>query len=512
MKQFLSKINRLPANQLIALLSLAGMLIAMQINYIQHGWVNNDSPLYFEAARLFAAGEWRQGFLLFEWPLYSGLIALTHKLTGYEIHLSAQILNVLFFGIATAAFLKLIQLAGGDQNTLLAGGLVLFSSQYVVGDILQMLLRDQGFWAFFLLSLVFFIRFYRHRRLPDAIFWQLAAIIANLFRIEGFSYLLALPLILLWQRDIAIAMRLQMLLKAHCINIIIAIGIFLLVFSGHGSGNLGRLNEIFTPYLYQQLTANLMLKSEIMATQVLGNYLDDFAVQGLLLTFVFVVLSKIVSASGPVCIGLAAYALKSSQRLISPDGRAVIIAVMLIAIVNMFLIITKVFVLSGRYTIPMALMVMLLAVFGLRGLWAHSANGWKSAGFRKWLLPALLIIMALGLVKNLVPKRDGYNYQQDGVAWLQADNVEQRPVLFDNDRVAYYANAPYPGLGDSYFRRFESALGDGSIANYDYVVVSLDREELGQPNRIDQLGGFKEVHRSWNTRGNKAIVIYRKVQ
>lgn len=509
----MSKIIQLPANQLIALMSLAGMLIALQINYIQHGWVNNDSPLYFEAARLFAAGEWRQGFLLFEWPLYSGLIALTHKLTGFEIHLSAQILNVLFFGFATAGFLKLTQYAGGDNKTLLAGSLVLFSSQYVVGDILQMLLRDQGFWAFFLISLVFFIRFYRSSRLSDAVFWQLSAIIAMLFRIEGFSYLLALPFILLWQRDIAITTRLQMLLKAHCINIIIALGVVLFIgINGHGLDNLGRLKEIFTPHLYQELTRNLVLKSEIMATQVLGNYLDDFAVQGLILTFIFVVLSKIVSASGLVSIGLAAYALKSRQRLISPDARMVIGTVMLIATVNMLLIIMKVFVLSGRYTIPMALMIMVLAAFGLRGLLMHGWDGNKSDRFRKWLLLALLVIMTLGLVKNLLPKRDGYNYQQDGVAWLQANNPEQRPVLFDNDRVAYYAKAPYPGLGDSYVRRFELALADGSIANYDYLVVNLDKKDPHQPNRIDQLRSFKEVHRSWNTRGNKAVVIYRKAE
>jgi hypothetical protein len=43
-------------------------------------------------------------------------------------------------------------------------------------------------------------------------------------------------------------------------------------------------------------------------------------------------------------------------------------------------------------------------------------------------------------------------------------------------------------------------------------VVNLDKKDPHQPNRIDQLRSFKEVHRSWNTRGNKAVVIYRKAE
>jgi hypothetical protein len=59
LKSLLNKLLQLPTGRLTGLLTVVGVLIAMQINYIQHGWINNDSVLYFEAARLFSIGEWK---------------------------------------------------------------------------------------------------------------------------------------------------------------------------------------------------------------------------------------------------------------------------------------------------------------------------------------------------------------------------------------------------------------------------------------------------------------------
>jgi len=77
--------KRLSSVNLMLLLSSVGMLIAAWVMYIQQGWVNDDSVLYFEAARLFSAGEWKSGLSLFPWPLYSLLIAGMHFITGFNI-------------------------------------------------------------------------------------------------------------------------------------------------------------------------------------------------------------------------------------------------------------------------------------------------------------------------------------------------------------------------------------------------------------------------------------------
>src|SRR3990167_6861059 len=145
----IKKITSLTGTNLQWLFVISAALLAWRIAYIQQGWVNDDSVLYFEVARLFSIGEWKQGFALYNWPLYPAIISLLHKTTGGDFQFIAQILNVLFFTLATYSFTQIIRLAGGNKLTMFCGVLLLFSTPYIVGNVLGMLLRDEGFWAFF---------------------------------------------------------------------------------------------------------------------------------------------------------------------------------------------------------------------------------------------------------------------------------------------------------------------------------------------------------------------------
>jgi hypothetical protein len=505
----LNKLIQLPANRLTWLMTVIGVLIAIQINYIQHGWINNDSVLYFEAARLFTLGEWQQGFQLFPWPLYSGLIALVHSISGFSLHFSAQILNVLFFGIATFSFLKLIRHCGGDNATLLYGALLLFSSQYIVGDALQMLLRDQGFWAFFLTGLVFFVRFYRSLSWTDAVVWQLAMITAMLFRVEGITYLAVLPLTLLWHNDSSFRTICLAFIKAHSINLALILTVTVYVsFTGLSVEHLGRLKEIFTPNLYQELTALFRYQSEIMAVQVLGKFLDEFATEGLILTFLFILTSKTISTAGWITVGLAAYTIKLRQRLLDRDGWRILAVVMAIALIDMFLIILKVFVLSGRYVAPLALMLILLAAFGLSELFRHLKTG---SAKKRWLVYILAVVLVLGMVKNILPKLAGHNYQQDAVAWVKSHNPDNLPVFYDSSRVRYYAGEPFIGTWMDVWQKVTEATEDGSIHKYEFLLISQeDNEEWKSAYLAEKLPGYRKVHRASNRKGKKFVVIYQR--
>ena len=190
MDQWLNRIDRFNTKNLILWVVAASILLAAWMQYIQHGWINPDSVLYLEQARLFSLGDWRGATQVFNWPLYGACIGFVHKLTSLSIHVSAQLLNMLFFSMATASFLCLIKLAGGNNRTLIAGTLLLFGSQYIVGDVLEMLMRDEGFWAFYLTALVFFIRYNQQLKKRDAVLWQICIMFAVLFRIEAILFLI----------------------------------------------------------------------------------------------------------------------------------------------------------------------------------------------------------------------------------------------------------------------------------------------------------------------------------
>lgn len=508
MLNILQKIEAIALPRLQWLIVALSLIIAAQVQYIQHGWINSDSILYLEAAKLFAQGEWQSGFDIFAWPLYSLCIAATHKLTTLSIHHAAQLLNIVFFGIASASFLKIIELGGGKQRQIIAGALIWLSAQYMIGGALQMLMRDEGFWAFYLLSLVFFIQYYKAHQLKDALLWQVCIIIATLFRIEAILFLILLPLMLLFQKSHAVRQRIRHFICCNLIHIALAIGLISFIIGTDKMAMLGRLNEIFTSNIIHEFTKTLFERSELMSTQVLGRFLDEFATQGLLLTFLYVICVKTIGTTGIINTGLAAFAMRHQKQLIDKETCAVLQTSACIALINMCLIITKVFVLSSRYVLALSFILMLFASFYLADLLQYLTQKNRQ---KKWLVIGLIGIALLGAVKNVLPKRDGHNYQQQAASWLNQHNVANLAIFYDDPRMRYYANVTYLGRWEDNWQYVQHAIQDNSIRQYDLLVISHQKKypqtEAGMQALLPE---YKEIRRFSNENGKKSVAIYQK--
>jgi hypothetical protein len=396
---------------------------------------------------------------------------------------------------------------------MVAGALILFSSQYIVGDVLEMLMRDEGFWAFYLTGLVFFIRFYQHLHFRDALLWQLCAIAATLFRIEAITYLVLLPFLFLFSSNISVKERIRHLLASHALNIFLALGLVLAI-ALHGDlsmKNFGRLQEVFTLNLFNELTRNLFENADVMSELVLGKYLEEFAVQGLLLTFVYVIIVKAISTTGLVNFLMAIFAIKNRSTLLESKTLRVLSAVALISLMNMALIITKVFVLSSRYVVGLAFILMILAAFQFAKMFISNMQPSKKSEKSKWLTIALIVFMLLGLIKNILPKAEGYNYMQDAVAWVKSENTGKKPVFTDESRITYYMGAPYERRGSDNWKVLTNAIKNEEIFGYEYLLLSYSPKHPEREKLIsEQLPQFKEVKRFNSVRAKKSIVIYRK--
>ena len=513
MQSFIQKIEQSSINKLHAVMVLIAMLIAAQIQYIQHGWINTDSTHYFESARLFAIGEWKEALKVWNWPLYSLLIAAVHKITSLGIQTSAQVLNVLFFGLATFSYMQIIRLLGGRQLTIAAGTIILLSTQYVVGDVLGMLMRDEGFWAFYLTGIVFFIRFYQHLRFRDALFWQLCAITATLFRIEAITYLVLLPSIFLFSFNISFKHRIRYLFISHALNIFLAL-VLILAMTLHGDlsmKNFGRLQEVFTLNLYDELTHKFFTNTAVMSKAVLGKYLEEFAVPGLLLTFIYAMIVKTVTTTGLVNFIMTIFAVKDRTALTETKALHVLSAVALISLMNMALIITKVFVLSSRYVVALAFILMILASFQFARILMCNTQPSEKSSSRKWMVIALVAFMLVSIIKNILPKAEGYNYMQDAVTWVKSLNRENKPVFTDEARITYYLGNPYTHRGPDNWEVVTTAIDSKEILNYEYLLLSQSVKHPERENIIaEQLPQFKEVKRFYSIKAKKFIVIYQK--
>ncbi|MFM2008322.1 MAG: hypothetical protein RIR02_272, partial [Pseudomonadota bacterium] len=481
MQNFLARIEKLQSKHLYFILIAFSAILAARIQYIQHGWINPDTVLYFESARLIALGDFKEAVKVFNWPLYSLCMAGVHKLTTLSIHHSAQVLSIVFFAITTVSFVKIIELGGGNKKTMLAGALILFSSLYIVGDVLEMLMRDQGFWACFLSSLVFFIRFKNNNQYRDAFLWQIFAILATLFRIEAIMYLLFLPVLLLLETKDSWHQKIAHFIKCNFLNIIAGLGIILaLSLSNHLSmKHFGRLQEVFSSKLFDELTHNLLTKGQIMSEQVLGKYLEEFAVIGLLLTFIYVMIVKAISTTGIINFALVVYS-RAQKRLISEPNYGVLKVTALIALLNMALIITKVFVLSSRYVVPLAFVMMIVAAFQLGKMLTEYSQGKMKQPAKKLALCLILLFMLGSIIKNIWPKAEGYNFIKDSISWMSNENKDAQKVYFQDARMRYFANTP-PYTSDSFgWPSFQQKFLNGSITEYHYLMISINRKHPDQ--------------------------------
>ena len=516
--------NKLSENQLIGLLAIVASLIAWRVALIQQGWINSDTTLYFEQARLFALGEWRAALTLYMWPLYALLIAATKTITGLSIHAAAQLLNVIFYGITSYALSKLIQLAGGDKTTILCGNALLFSCAYISGSVLGMLLRDEGFWAFFLLSLVYFIRFLRGTQFKDALFWQLCCIVAMLFRLEAVTYLLILPLILFTYKQYSTYERLNLIGKVYALPLVLIIlSVFAaLALNTINLSSFGRIEEIFVAFSggSGSMYSLFLHKSDIMANAVLGNYLEDFAQAGLALTLLWIVIVKCLMSAGWLPLTLIASQGKQALHLPQHDTQRVLWWVMAIAFINGILIVFHSFVLSSRYVIAFSFTLLIFAAFGLASLIkqaktnvqqteqnAMTKRGIKHRIMQVYLVLSLLIICGF-FIKNIATKRSDYSYDKQAAEWVMQQAPLGSRIHFDGGTMRYYAHMPWAGREDNeQLAGLITDLNSGK-QRFDYLVM---RVKANKPSKLEQLRALKEYNefKQFCYKSGNCIVVFK---
>lgn len=514
-------LEKVTERQLIYCLATLGFLLAVISNYIQHGWINVDSLLYFESARLISIGEWKQAIAIYNWPFYSAIIALLHKVTGISIQYSAQVWNVLFYTITVFSFSKLIQLAGGGKLTMACGVFLLVSSPYISGSVLPMLLRDQGFWAAYLTSVVFFIQFYRTQKTSDALLWQLSVIIAVLFRIEAISYLALLPVTLLLNKGFTFNERIKQFLK---INLIPAVGFILLfvavlLIPSISLDDFGRLHEVFRLLTSQgaHIADAFNSKAGEMA-KLLGQDLDEFGLFGVIVTLLAIFILKVLKLISLPVIGL--YILTHRQvkaAFISwqmkQDAQMIFSVLLAISSMNALASITRSFVLSGRYIIAIGLITFIFGAFCLAQLIQSLQSNLLSRRSHKIILFMIVTVLSVTLINNFKPKEPGYNHEREAVDYIQSRHIQMDQVYYTTQKTIYYAGLPYHRGCNGIWECIEKAIRNGSIFNYPYLLIYVDIDKsVGAKEKLlkDELKEYQLEKEFYGLNNKKKLMFFTK--
>lgn len=505
-------------NQLSVLLIGAAVLIATWIIYLQHGWVTSDAVLYFEMARLIVDGQWQEAVSLFQWPFYPSLIAIVHILTGLSMQTSAQCLSVAFFATSLWALIKIVALLGGNQRAQVLAAVMLFGSTYIVGDITPMSTRDQGYWAFMLLALWQFIVFSKHGVFKNALAWQVLALLATLFRIEGAVYILALPLALLTLPKSRVSVNTtHLLFRAYAFFILLAILATLVVVMSNSINldALGRLKELLTGFsdIEQNIKQNLIHRVDVMRDQVIGEPFKEFAWFTFLLSLFSISVIKCFFVAGWSPAFLALSNTQQSRDALNKDTFKVLSVFAVITWMIACLIIFKVNILSGRYVVLFGF--VLIAVASV--IAEVHLQQWKHAKLsNKAVLLVCAIIVLVGFISNVLPKRDGYHYEIDAVQYVQQSLVDDhgKTVLYTSAKQRFYAQKPYEGRDFDEWQYLVDRIEDGRVNQYEFVVINLNlKADSAEKEAYLQkhLTQFKQDKVFYGHKKKKRTFVYRRV-
>lgn len=443
---------------------LIALFIAIKIMANQHGWVNNDSLLYFEQARLLTAKEWAAAFQLFQWPLYAGLIALIHTVSGMEIQTSAQCLNALCFVFFVAGFQQLLLASGAKARTLHWGVWLLFSTTYIVGDILGMLLRDEGFWATYTWGLVYWCRYATSHQPKQALLFQLCMIVATLFRVEAIAYMVAIPLLTLIESSVPFRQKMRRWLTSNLLIIAIIAALAIALLTGSlQSQQLGRLQEVFSRLsdLFTHRLDVISQKTEILGQKILGNLLDDYASISLWTSLVLIILLKTSKVAGYPTLLLLLWPKHHWWSSLSRPMQQLAPVVLVTGLIVSTVIILNTFVLSSRYIIASGIVMLCLSAFAI----SYFERYWP-----RWSVRFIILLIALMAVNNICDRHaiDLDRATVNAVAKIRAPDSR---VFYDTENARFYAKQSFRNRIDGY-KLLKHVAKEGQIEDYDIYVIN----------------------------------------
>lgn len=493
------------------LAAFLGTLLAAWVVFQAHGAINSDGIMYVEIARLFSTGQWQAGLNIANWPLYPIMVMIVHRLTGLDFQKAAHLLSILAFAIVGSGLTVLIRDVGGARRTMLAGMLMLFASPYIVGDVLPMVVRDQLFWAAHLWSLIFFIRYYQRFSLMNAWGWGVTAVFAVLLRVEALTYLVMLPLVLLVKPQLPWRNRWNCWLQANWVLLLIVAVIacaFILIPSLRLS-SLGRLGEPMSvmQQVHAQFAHGLESKSKIFAENVLGDFLKDYAMSGLLMTLLFILMLKTVSVAGwPQFTAVIAGKSVKNNGAHKPLCSEIFCWLIILGLINCSSILVTNFLLSKRYLIPIGLIVLVYSAFGLTAL--H--NVWQDEKninlLRRGFFPGLVMVIILQLAATIWPNDSDKNPSLAAAKWLVEHRVDKFLVYYDSRRIRYYVNGDSSDRTEDEWPAVQQYLQNGLIRQFDYAVVRVARKNIERQEYLTQTLGAQPLAVFANGRGDRVLV------
>ncbi len=468
--------------------------------------INPDAICYLESAALmkqdFYAGVQLCGQA--KWPFYSMCVAGFSTLFRMSEVASAYVIDALFSLITVMGFLKITALLSNKKRILMWAAVVILL-HHDFNAVKTYIVRDHGFWAFYVSSIVCLLYYAKTRQIGYALAWNVCLLLATLFRIEGGVYLLLVPLCVWCQTNDSFSQRAKSFFSLYVVTGIVAVTFFTwkLMHPSHISVLSGRL-----PELVDQLSQGLLLakqKMHVTVSQletVLGVY---GAYNATLLLFVSVTLcyfSNIVSSLSLIYVVLLVYAWYRQSLTASAKYRVVLWSYLIVGMAVTIVFFGENLFLTNRYLMAISLVAMCWIPFALESLMERRS---------KRLFVMALFLIGLTSIGGIVDCGYSKKYIDSAGAWV-ADHVPASSALYIKDiEVMYYSHR----FGSGIFKAVEETPSALSVTKdqwkqYQYIVLHIDKKSRIENESVLQAIGLQPIQVFQNKRGDEVLIYDRR--
>lgn len=485
---------------------------------------NNDGVLYLYSAELISAGDWARALQLFNWPFYSLLIAAIHKTSGLGVEMSAYLLNAVLHALTVYAFIGVVAAAGGRREVLLSAALLLLIYP-AFNDYRAAIIRDFGYWSFATLALLCLLKSRGGQFKIYVLGWTLSLMLAALFRIEGLVLLAVFPLLLLLDTGDVLRVRVYRVLGVYGALLLTA-GLMLLIvgISGADIVSLRQWNKPFQMVtdFYAAISSDLASRAQILKDHYLIRYSHDYAWSIVLIGILVILLTEVVSSIGFVYLILAGYALVSSKSTMTAYARSVVMSLGILNLAMLGAFVAMLGFLAGRYPIGLALLVMVLAAFGVLPLYESLSSWAKTRARSRWVSAVFVLTAVYFLIDGAVTTSPGKVHVAQAAGWLR-DHVDSServfatdyPLLFRSGKIEFQAYAALRAAnregGNLRLRKersFSARLAETDWKGYDFVVALISRKDPDEQKNIEALLSAAPLKEFRDRRGDR-VLIYR---
>ena len=346
-------------NSLINLCTSDVRICAMLLSFTLSYWmlyidpaINLDGILYIRTADHLLQGDRQGAYSLYSWLFYPWLIASVSKLTGLGLESSAHLLTAFFSALLTYTFITLVRDLGGGRTTILiAAFVIVFQPEF--NETRSSVLRDHGFWAFYLLSVLYFVRYCMHPCWRYALAWNLMIIIATLFRIEGIVFLILVPFVFLVYSDWSFLTKIKRFFQVHSLNIVSLIFLFVIAICKKEQFDVyqGRLLEPLSrlSMFREELTVGINEKIEIIQTMLLNSLSDEYAFTVVLAILIIIIFDKIIRAMTPLYMVIFGYWIFKRKNYLVKKSLGVLVWVSILNIIILVVFIMPQFFIQSRF-------------------------------------------------------------------------------------------------------------------------------------------------------------------